>query len=266
MHEIVEAIVLGLVQGLTEFLPVSSSGHLEIAKFIFGENWIAEESLLMTIILHFATALSTIVVFRKEIAEITIGFFSKSDSQYRLFVGFIVLSMIPAGLVGLLFQDVIVSFFADNILLVSCMLLVTACLLYIGDTTRITDRNVTGWRAFIIGIAQAVAILPGISRSGTTIAVSLMLKIDREKAAKFSFLMVLPLIIGKMLVDVSDGTLRDSSLNGGALIGGFIMAFISGLLACKWMIAIVKRAKLKYFSLYCLAVGLTGITYVAFFT
>ncbi len=266
MSEYLEAVILGIVQGLTEFLPVSSSGHLEIAKFIFGENWVAEESLLLTIVLHFATALSTIVVFWRDIVEITVGFFKKEGILYRKFVMYIIISLIPAGIIGILFQDYITTFFVDNLLLVSCMLLVTAVLLYVADIMKDNMKEVNGMSAFLIGLAQAIAIIPGISRSGSTIATALLLRIDRSKATRFSFLMVLPLIIGKMILDIGDGTLQNSSMNGMALALGFLAAFVSGVIACKWMIIIVKRANLKYFSFYCLAVGIIGISYVLFFT
>lgn len=262
MSEYLEAVILGIIQGLTEFLPVSSSGHLEIAKFIFGENAIGEESLMMTIVLHFATALSTIVVFWRDIIRIIVGLFNKEDNRYRKFTLYIIISLIPAGVVGLLFEDVITALFTDNLILVSSMLLVTAFLLYIADSNKFAKEEDNGpVKAFIIGIAQAIAIIPGISRSGATISAALLLKIDRAEAARFSFLMVLPLIIGKMILDISSGELAATSIDRNELLLGFGGAFVTGIFACNWMINIVRHAKLKYFAWYCVVVAILGISY-----
>ena len=258
---IIEAIILGIIQGLTEFLPVSSSGHLELAKIILGDKSLPEESMLMTVILHGATALSTIVVFRKDILELLKGLFQFKNNEEFKFSLNIVLSMIPAAIIGLLFNDEIEAFFGGQVLLVGTMLIITALLLFFADKAKHTDKKVGIGHALIIGIAQAIAILPGISRSGATISTSVMLGIDREKSARFSFLMVVPLILGKMAKDILDGafdTMSGSFLNYGV---GFVAAFITGIIACTWMIKLVKKSKLKYFSYYCLVVGLIAIVY-----
>ncbi|MCR9170869.1 MAG: hypothetical protein NXI10_00135 [bacterium] len=198
----VEAIVLGVIQGLTEFLPVSSSGHLELGKAVLGS--VPEEGLLMTIVLHFATALSTVVIFRKDIAQIFKGLFKFKNNEESRFSLFIVISMIPAALVGILFEDQIDGFFSGNLGLVGAMLIVTGGLLFVADRARATEGKVTISKAIIVGIAQAIAILPGISRSGATIGTSVLLGIDRQRAARFSFLMVVPLILGAMAVKTKD--------------------------------------------------------------
>lgn len=258
---VLEAIILGIIQGLTEFLPVSSSGHLELAKVILGDNSVPEESMLMTVVLHGATALSTIVVFRKDIVDLVKGLFQfKNNGEFKFSLN-IVVSMIPAGAVGVLFNDEIEAFFGGKILLVGSMLIVTAILLIFADKAKNTDKKVGITQAILIGISQAIAILPGISRSGATISTSVLLGIDREKAARFSFLMVVPLILGKMAKDILDGAfdvVDGSLLNYGI---GFIAAFITGVLACTWMIKLVKKSKLRYFAYYCLIVGVAAIVY-----
>lgn len=258
---IIEAIILGLIQGLTEFLPVSSSGHLEIAKAIFGDNSVPEESLLFTVILHFATALSTLVIFKKEIIEILKGLFQFKWNEQTIFSLKIIVSMIPAVIIGLLFEEQLESFFSGNLLLVGLMLLVTAVLLLFADKAKNTNKDVSYKNAIIIGISQAIAMLPGISRSGATISTSVLLGIDREKSARFSFLMVVPLIFGKVAKDLLTGDLSMNSSQTAPFIIGFIAAFFSGLLACKWMIALVKKSKLSYFSIYCVIVGIIAIGY-----
>ncbi|MGB0886865.1 MAG: undecaprenyl-diphosphatase UppP [Vicingaceae bacterium] len=256
-----EAIILGIIQGLTEFLPVSSSGHLELAKVILGDDSLPEESMLMTVVLHGATALSTIVVFRKDILELFKGLFQfKNNDEFKFSLN-IVLSMIPAAVVGVLFDDEIEAFFGGKVLLVGTMLLLTAVLLILADKAKSTEKKVGIKEAVIIGISQAIAIMPGISRSGATISTSVLLGVDREKAARFSFLMVVPLILGKMAKDVLDGAFENISgdmLNYGV---GFVAAFVTGILACTWMIKLVKKSKLKYFAYYCLVVGVVAIVY-----
>ncbi len=260
MPDILSTIILGIIQGLTEFLPVSSSGHIEIANYILGTDAAGEESLMTTIVLHAATALSTILVFRQDIISIISGIFSTRWNEEKKFALIIIVSMIPAVIVGLLFEDALESLFTQNMLLVGCMLLLTAVLLFLADKAKDTQKPVGFTAAIIVGIAQAIATLPGISRSGATISTSVLLGIDRTKAARFSFLMVIPLIFGKIAKDAIDGDFASTEVNVLALAAGFIAAFITGYLACVWMIALVKRSQLKYFSFYCMAVGLIAIT------
>jgi len=259
--DILDAIILGIIQGLTEFLPVSSSGHLELGKAILGDDSLPEESLLFTVILHFATALSTIIVFRKDILEILKGLFSFSWNEDTQFIAKIVISMLPAVLVGLFFEKQLEQLFGGNIMLVGFMLLVTALLLFFADKAKDTSKKVTFKNAFIIGISQAIAMLPGISRSGATISTSVLLGNDKTKAARFSFLMVVPLIFGKIAKDILGGELSFESQNISALSIGFIAAFVSGLFACTWMIKLVKKSKLTYFSIYCAIVGIIAIIF-----
>ncbi len=263
--EIIDAILLGIVQGLTEFLPVSSSGHLELGKAILGDHMMPQESLLFTVVLHFATALSTIVVFRKDIFEILKGVFSFKWNDDTKFVAKIALSMIPAAIIGYSYESEFAELFGGNIKLVGFMLIVTALLLYLADKAKMNDKKVSFKDALVIGFAQAIAMLPGISRSGATISTSVLLKNDKTRAARFSFLMVVPLILGKIVKDVFSGELSFQSDNITALSFGFIAAFISGLLACTWMISLVKKSKLSYFSIYCTIVGLIAIG-VSFFS
>lgn len=253
---------MGIVQGLTEFLPVSSSGHLEIAKAILGDQSVPSESLLMTVVLHAATALSTIVVYRKDIARLLAGLFQFKWNEEFIFALKIVISMVPAAFVGLVFEEEIETFFSKNILLVGFMLIITGLLLFLADRAKKTGKGVSYTNALIVGISQAIAILPGISRSGATISTSVLLGIDRESAARFSFLMVVPLILGKMAKDILSGDLFETTLDIAPLSFGFVAAFLSGLLACTWMIALVKRSKLIYFSIYCFAVGTIAIAYM----
>jgi undecaprenyl-diphosphatase len=259
--ELINAIILGIIQGLTEFLPVSSSGHLELAKIILGDESVGEESMLMTVTLHAATALSTIVVFRKEILEIIQGLFQFKNNEAFQFSLKIIASMIPAALVGILLEDQIESLFNKQVVLVGAMLLLTGVLLYFADKAKDTGKKVGFKEAVIIGISQAIAILPGISRSGATISTSVLLGIDRERAARFSFLMVVPLILGKMAKDILGGDFNADSVNVAALGLGFVAAFVTGLLACVWMIRLVKSSKLTYFSIYCFIVGILAILY-----
>jgi undecaprenyl-diphosphatase len=253
--EIINAIILGIIQGLTEFLPVSSSGHLEIAKAILGENKVGEESLLMTVVLHFATALSTIIIFRKDILEILSGLLQFKNNDSFWFSLKIVLSMIPAALVGVFFNDEIEALFGGALTLVGSMLLVTGLLLFLADKAKASAKKVGIKHAILIGISQAIAILPGISRSGATISTAVLLGIDKEKAARFSFLMVVPLIFGKMAKDILSGDIQYENTTFIPLLVGFIFAFLTGMFACKWMIKLVKSSQLKYFAYYCFAIG-----------
>src|SRR5690606_37650204 len=245
-----DAIILGIVQGFTEFLPVSSSGHLELGKAILGNQSVPQESLLFTVVVHFATALSTIVVCRKDIVEILQGLFQfKWNKEFQISLK-IILSMIPAAFIGVFFSDELEAFFSGDIVLVGFMLIITALLLWLADRARNTTKKVSYSNAFVIGVAQAIAILPGISRSGATIATSVLLGLDRAKAARFSFLMVVPLILGKMAKDMLSGEIGMETNNLSVLIAGFAAAFVFGILACTWMIALVKKSKLSYFAVY----------------
>ena len=262
----IQAFFLGLVQGLTEFLPVSSSGHLEIAKALFGLDLTGKESLTFDVVVHAGTALSTIVVFRKDIGKIISGLLKFQWNAETKFALFIVLSMVPAGIIGLCFEEEISALFEGQLLLIGVTLTITGFLLFLADKARVTDKEVKGWDSLIIGLAQAVAILPGISRSGSTIATSVLLGIDRTKAARFSFLMVLPIILGKALLDVKDivgGEALGADVSLLALIIGLLAAFVSGIFACNWMLSLVKRSQLKYFSFYCFAAA--GIVVISQF-
>jgi undecaprenyl-diphosphatase len=254
-----EALILGIIQGLTEFLPVSSSGHLELGKALFGSEALPSESMQFTVVVHGATALSTVFVFRKDIASIFAGLFQFKQNEQFYFSLKIILSMIPAAAIGVLFNEEIESLFDGQVLLVGAMLAITGLLLFLADRAKQSLKTVSFTHALIIGIAQAIAILPGISRSGATIATSVMLGIDKSSAARFSFLMVVPLILGKMAKDVKDGAFSGEMTSSTPLLIGFIAAFIVGVIACTWMIQLVKKSKLKYFSYYCFAVGILSI-------
>ncbi len=255
----IEALILGLLQGLTEFLPVSSSGHLELGSALFGLEEI--DNLTFSILVHAATVLSIIVVFRKDILNLIINLFKFQWNDETRFIGLIIVSAIPVAIVGLLFEERIGSLFTGNVVLVGFMLLITATLLFLTKFVKKTEKDVNLFRAIIIGLAQTVAILPGISRSGATITTALFLGVDKQKATRFSFLMVLVPILGASFLEVlklsSETTGPTASLT--PFVIGFIAAFISGLVACKWMLEIVKKGNLMYFSIYCLLAGLTAI-------
>ncbi len=261
----IEALILGIIQGLTEFLPVSSSGHLEIAKAILGDNSVPKESMMMTVVLHGATALSTIVVFRKEILEIIKGLFQFQWNEEFQFSLKIIISMVPAAIIGVAFEEELETLFGGKILFVGFMLLITGALLFLADKAKTSEKKVSFWDSLIIGASQAIAILPGISRSGATISTSVLLGIDRERAARFSFLMVVPLILAKVGKDILGGEISFEGSHTFALGVGFIAAFITGLLACTWMIKLVKSSKLSWFAIYCIIVGLGAISYKLFF-
>jgi undecaprenyl-diphosphatase len=258
---LLEAILLGIIQGLTEFLPVSSSGHLELMKVFFCNQLSSEESLEFTIVLHFATALSTVVILRKEVYTIFKGLFSFQWNEETQFSVKILLSMIPAVIVGLLYEEELATLFNNQIVFVGCMLLLTAVFLLLADRAKNTHVKISYLSAFIIGISQAFAMLPGVSRSGATISTSVLFGIDKSKAAQFSFLIVVPLIIGKIIKDLSSGEISIDSSSLPMLSVGFLAAFITGLFACNWMIMLVKKSKLWYFSVYCVVVGLLAIVY-----
>ena len=257
--DIIDSIILGIIQGLTEFLPVSSSGHLELGKAILGDQMVAEESLLFTVVLHFATALSTLVVFRKDVWEILYGLFQFKWNQEMQFSLKIIISMIPAVIIGVMFEEQLESLFGGSIAFVGAMLIVTAILLWFADKAKNTGKKVTFKDAFIIGVSQAIAMLPGISRSGATISTSVLLGNDKGKAARFSFLMVVPLIFGKIAKDIMSGDLSTDTANLSTLGIGFIAAFIAGIAACTWMIKLVRNSKLKWFAVYCFIVGIIAI-------
>lgn len=257
---LLEAIILGIIQGLTEFLPVSSSGHLELGTYILGIE--AADNLLFAVIVHAATALSTIVVFRKDIWVIIQDLFKFQWNEGTQFVAKIFITLIPIGLVGVFFEDYIDEFFGGQILFVGSMLLVTAALLSLSYYAGKKEGQVTFGKAFIIGIAQTIAVLPGISRSGSTIATALILGVEKERATRFSFLMVLIPILGasflKTLKYFKDPSIAEG-ISAVALGAGFVAAFIAGLFACMWMIEIVKKGKLIYFAIYCAIVGMIAI-------
>ena len=258
MSELLRAILLGIVQGLTEFLPVSSSGHLELAKVLLDDTALAEESMLMTVTLHFATALATVWVFRSDIAEILRGIFGGRREDLE-FAAKITVSMVPAAFVGVVFEEWIESFFGGSITFVGFMLLITGLLLFLADRAKRTEKPVSYGDAALIGLSQAIAILPGISRSGATISTSVLLGIDRERAARFSFLMVVPLIFGAICKDLLDGDFQAQSANWLAYGAGFVAAFLTGIFACELMIRLVKRAQLRVFAYYCFAVAVLAI-------
>lgn len=256
-----EALVLGIVQGLTEYLPVSSSGHLAIGSALFGIE--GEENLAFTIVVHVATVFSTLVILWKEIEWIFRGLFKfQMNSETRYAIN-ILISMIPIGIVGVFFKDTVESIFGSGLLIVGCMLLVTAALLAFPYYAKPRQKeNISMKDAFIIGLSQACAVLPGLSRSGTTIATGLLLGNNKAKLAQFSFLMVIPPILGEALLDVLK-LIKGEDIAGDiptlSLVVGFVAAFLSGCLACKWMINIVKKGKLIYFAIYCAIAGLVTI-------
>jgi len=262
--EIINAIVLGIIQGLTEFLPVSSSGHLELAKAVLGDTSVGEESLMMTVTLHFGTALATVVAFRQEILQVLKGTFKLKWNPESEFSAKIIISMIPATIVGLLLESQIEQLFSRQVLLVGICLLITGGLLLLANRAKLSDRGVSYKDAFWVGIAQAIAILPGISRSGATISSAVLLGIDKEQATRFSFLMVVPLIFGKMAKDLLDGEIGGSTPHFPALAVGFVCAYVTGYFACLWMVRIVKQSQLNYFAIYCLIIGTIAAGYAIF--
>ncbi len=258
-----QALILGIVQGLTEYLPVSSSGHLTIGAHLFGLS--GEENLTFTVAVHVATVLSTIVILWKEIVWIFADIFKFQWNEGMKYAVNILISMIPVAIVGLFFKDTVEEIFGSGLLIVGICLLVTATLLAFSYWARPRQReNISPFHAFIIGIAQALAVLPGLSRSGSTIATGLLLGNKKERLAQFSFLMVIPPILGEALLDTKDmmevGVSQAmAGISPVALAIGFLAAFISGCLACKWMINIVKKGKLIWFALYCAIVGAAAI-------
>lgn len=258
--ETLEAIILGAVQGLTEFLPVSSSGHLQLAKELMGVE--LEENLTFDVTLHAATVLSTIVVLWSEVWWLIRGIFSRGMNDEKRYFVKLVISMIPIGIVGMLFMEQIDALLAADYIMVvvGAMLLLTSVLLSFAYYARPREKESISYRdAFIIGLSQAVASMPGLSRSGTTIATGLLLGNKKSAVATFSFLMVLAPIIGQTLLDLMDGGLSATSIGTVPLIAGFVTSFVVGCLACRFMINIVKRGKLVWFALYCAIVGVVAI-------
>lgn len=254
-----EAMILGIIQGLTEFLPVSSSGHLEIGKALLGVE--LENNLTFSVIVHAATVCSTLVVFRKEIGALFVGLTAFRWNEETQYVTKILVSAIPVIFVGVFLEDTVEGFFSGNLILVGAMLMITAILLGFTYYTKPKEKDISFFDSFIIGIAQAVAVLPGISRSGATIATALILKNKRVEAARFSFLMVLLPILGKVALDIFSGEMSTSSIAVLPLVIGFISAFLVGFLACKLMIRIVNNSKLIYFALYCAVVAILTIIF-----
>ncbi len=266
-----DALILGIVQGLAEYLPISSSGHLEIFRDILGLDLSGADALEFDVVLHVATVLSTLVVLWNEFVPLCKSFFTFARDDKFYYVCKILLSCIPVAIVGLCFKDVVESFFGGTLLTVGICLLVTAALLsfayYFRNPAREAREHekgheITWLDAFIIGCAQAVAVLPGLSRSGTTIATGLLLGDKRDRIAQFSFFMVVIPILGEALLGIKDimsGEALGESVGALPLIIGFVSAFVVGCLACKWMLSIVRKGKLIWFAAYCLAVGLLCI-------
>lgn len=263
-----QAILLGILQGLTEYLPVSSSGHICIASHILGVD--AEENLTFTIVVHVATVLSTIVILWKEIWWILKGLFEFKMNDATRYAINIIISMIPIGVVGVFFKDKVEEIFGSGILIVSIMLVVTAVLLAFAYFAKPRQKEKIGpVDAFIIGLSQALAVLPGLSRSGTTIATGLILGNKKENLAQFSFIMVIPPILGEALLDgiklLGDTTeaMAASTISPLTLLFGFLAAFVSGCIACKWMVSIVRNGKLIYFAIYCALAGILSLIFLA---
>lgn len=260
----IEALILGVLQGLTEYLPVSSSGHLAIGSALFGIE--GEDNLTFTIVVHVATVLSTLVILWKEINWIFRGLFKFQLNEETRYVLNIIVSMIPIGIIGVFFKDYVEEIFGSGLLIVGSMLIVTALLLTYSYYAKPRPKEKISMKdAFIIGLAQACAVLPGLSRSGSTIATGLILGNKKESLAQFSFLMVILPIIGEALLDgmkiVKDASVAGAEIPTLSLIVGFLAAFISGCIACKWMINIVKKGKLIYFGIYCAIAGILTIIF-----
>lgn len=256
--ETFKAIILGLIQGISEFLPISSSGHLKLGEAIL--NTPIEENLMFTVLVHGATVLSTLVIFRKDILSILKNitkFEWNNDTKYTVQI---IVSMIPIAIVGLFFKDTVETIFENqNITFIGLMLLITALLLFFAWKNKGGNKAISYTSAFIIGIAQAIAVIPGISRSGATISTALLLKIDRKQATRFSFLMVIIPILGENTLELLKGNFSAASAPTSSLIAGFLAAFIVGLFACKFMIKIVSQGRLHYFAIYCAIVGILSI-------
>ena len=260
-----EALLMGILQGLTEYLPVSSSGHLAIASNFFDMT--GEENLTFTVAVHVATVLSTLVILWKEIVWIFKGLFdfkTPGINNEQRYVLNIIISMIPIAVVGFFFRDTIEGLFTSNLMLVGIMLLITACLLTFAGLAKPRTGQITPGRAFVIGIAQALAALPGLSRSGATISTGLLLGVQRSEMSKFSFLMVLVPIIGMNLLELIGMKSGVASVGTWQLVCGFAAAYFTGTLACRWMIRIVNKGKLTWFAVYCAVVGIISICFYLF--
>ncbi len=260
-----EALILGIVQGLTEFLPVSSSGHLTIGQALLHIEFAEGDMLLFDVLVHAATVLSTIVVLWSQVASLLKGTFTTTTwNSEKEYVAKICVSMIPVFVVGMFFKDYVEQIFGSGLLVVGICLLVTAGLLAFAQYAKPRQKeNISWWDSFIIGLGQACAVLPGLSRSGTTIATGILLGNKKEEVARFSFLMVLIPILGEAFLSLLDILQGDvvSALSPLAMVVGFLAAFVTGCFACKFMIDIVKRQKLIYFSIYCTIVGIFAIVY-----
>ncbi len=262
-----QALLLGILQGIAEFLPISSDGHLELGKALLKVE--AADNLLFTIVVHGATVLATIIVFWREIMRLLKGSFKFRMNEETVFVLKLIVSMIPVALVGFFMKDWVESFFNGDIAFVGAMELLTAAFLFAGYFMQKKEgKPVSYFSAFIIGIAQAIAVMPGLSRSGTTIATGLMLGVDKKKLAEFSFLMVIVPIMGANAMEMMD--MKSATAEAGAasitagvgavqLVIGFLAAFFTGLIACTWMINLVKKGKLIWFAVYCVVIGLAAI-------
>lgn len=272
--EWIDALILGIVQGLAEYLPISSSGHLQIFREILGIDLPGEEAIVFDIILHAATVLSTVVILWPMFSKLCASFFTFRRDADFYYVCKILVSCIPVGIVGVFFKEYVEGFFGGNDLhVVGICLCVTALLLafaHFSDYDFVKKRmlkanrgrDITWLDAFVIGCAQAVAVLPGLSRSGTTIATGIIIGDKRERIAAFSFLMVIIPILGEALLDVAkiaSGKMQPESISAGALCIGFVSSFIVGCMACKWMLELVKKGKLVWFSLYCILMGIICI-------
>lgn len=251
-----QAIILGIVQGLTEFLPVSSSGHLAIGKALLGVG--SGENLVFEVAVHAATSMAIIFVFWTEIVKLLKGFFKFRLNEETQYVLKIVISMVPVFVVGVFFKDEVEAVFS-SLLVVGAGLCLTALLLFLSDGAKRSGEEIKWWQALVIGAGQALAVIPGLSRSGTTISTGLLCGVKRESVAQFSFLMVLVPILGEAFLDIISGDVAASSVGVFPLILGFFAAFVSGLLACRAMIALVKKTKMKWFALYCALLGLIVI-------
>lgn len=257
MNEL-QAFLLGIIQGLTEFLPVSSSGHLEIGHHLLGIK--NQNNLLFAVVVHTATVLSTVVVFRKDLARLITGLFSFTWEPSTKYIAKLVVSSLPVIILGLFFKNTIENLFSGNLLLVGSMLMVTALLLFLTTFAKKGQERISFFHAILIGFSQALAVIPGISRSGATIATGLLLKNNKEETARFAFLMVLIPVLGAMGYDIVNGEFSVSiQTDLIPLLIGFASAFIAGLIACKWMIRVVKKGKLIYFAIYCFCIGLIAI-------